>query len=586
MVEQTFDFVVVGAGSAGCVLADRLSDDGRYTVAVIEAGGSDQRFYVQMPLGYGKTFYDRAINWNYSAEPDPGLDGQADFWPRGKLLGGSSSINAMVWIRGAPRDFDDWAAEGNSGWAYADVLPFFKWLEHNQAGADPWRGQGGPLHVSDVSASLHPLVQRFITAGRQAGFAFNADFNGQSQEGVGVYQITTKNGWRMSAAKAFLRPALRRSNLKLFPRAHATRVVLEGRRATGVEIMRGGRRETIRARCEVILAAGAINSPVLLQLSGIGPAEHLRAIGLPVTLDSPAVGRNLQDHLGINYTYRARVATLNQVLRPWWGKLIVGGQFLLAGRGPLALSLNQGGGFVRSRPDRTEPNIQLYFQTISTMASRAGTRQLLRPDPFPGFSIGLSSCRPTTRGSILARSGNPLDAPLIRPNAYGTSKDVADMLEGVKLLRRLAAQPALADIIDAELAPGSATTSDDDLERDFRCRSGTVYHPCGTVRMGPEIGSAAVDAHLRVHGIEALRVIDASVFPRIVSGNTNAPTMMVAAKGAALVLDDAKAISVAVNVPRGVQFVAHTGVEVARKHGDVLGCGMIMSGNLVVNRQF
>jgi choline dehydrogenase len=541
-VEKAFDFVVVGAGSAGCVLADRLSADGRYTVAVIEAGGSDRRFYVQMPLGYGKTFYDRSINWNYRAEPDAGLDGQADFWPRGKLLGGSSSINAMVWIRGAPQDFDDWAAEGNPGWAYDDVLPFFKSLEHNQAGEDLWRGTGGRLHVSDVSARLHPLVQRFIAAGRQAGFEFNADFNGQSQEGVGVYQITTKHGWRMSAAKAFLRPALQRPNLTLFPRAHATRVVLEGRRATGVEITRGGRRETIRSAREVILAAGAINSPVLLQLSGIGPAEHLAAIGVPVAVDSPAVGRHLQDHLGINYTYRARVATLNQILRPWWGKLIVGSQFLFVGSGPLALSLNQGGGFVRSRPDRTEPNIQLYFQTISTMTSRAGTRQLLRPDPFPGFSLGLSSCRPKTRGSILARSGDPLDAPLIRPNAYGTAEDVADMLEGVKLLRRLAAQPALADIIDAELAPGPSVIADLDLEADFRRRSGTVYHPCGTVRMGPEIGSAAVDARLRVHGINNLRVVDASVFPRIVSGNTNAPTMMVAAKGAALVLDDSRTI--------------------------------------------
>jgi choline dehydrogenase len=541
-VETTFDFVVVGAGSAGCVLAERLSENGRHTVAVIEAGGGDRRFFVQMPLGYGKTFYDRTINWNYAAEPDPGLDGRADFWPRGKLLGGSSSINAMVWIRGAPRDFDAWAAEGNPGWAYADVLPFFKALEHNQTGEDPWRGAGGRLHVSDVTTGLHPLVKRFIAAGQQAGFAFNADFNGHSQEGIGLYQITTKDGWRMSAAKAFLRPALRRPNVALFTRTQAIRVVIEDRRATGVETVRGDARQTVRARREVILAAGAINSPVLLQLSGIGPAEHLAEIGVPVKLDSPAIGRHLQDHLGINYTYRARVATLNQVLRPWWGKLIAGGKFLLAGRGPLALSLNQGGGFVRSRPDRSEPNVQLYFQAISTMESAAETRQLLHPDPFPGFSIGLSTCRPTARGSVLARSCDPLEAPRIRPNAYGTAEDVTDMLEGVKLLRRLAAQPALAAIIDAELAPGPGVSSDKDLELDFRRRSGTVYHPCGTVRMGPEIGSAAVDARLKVHGIEALRVIDASVFPRIVSGNINAPTMMVAAKGASLVLDDARAV--------------------------------------------
>lgn len=540
-MERRFDFVIVGAGSAGCVLAERLSANGRHTVAVIEAGGTDRRFFVQMPLGYGKTFYDRSINWNYRAEPDPGLDGQADFWPRGKLLGGSSSINAMVWIRGAAKDFDDWAAEGNPGWAHRDVLPFFKALEHNQAGADLWRGEGGRLHVHDVTARLHPLVGRFIEAARQAGFELNRDFNGARQEGVGVYQITTKDGWRMSSAKAFLRPALRRPNLALFLRSHVTRVLLADRRAIGVEILRGTRRETIAADREVILAAGAVNSPVLLQGSGIGPAEHLAAIGVPVVVDSPAVGRHLQDHLGVNYTYRARVPTLNQILRPWWGKLVAGGQFMLAGAGPLSLSLNQGGGFVRTRPELAEPNIQLYFQAISTITSRSGTRPLLRPDPFPGFSLGLSNCRPKARGSIMARSRDSLDPPWIRPNAYGAAEDLADMLEGVKLLRRLASRPALAELIAAELAPGPAVVTDADLEADLRRRSGTVYHPCGTVRMGPEIGSAAVDSRLRVHGVRNLRVIDASVFPRIPSGNINAPTMMVGAKGAALVLEDAEA---------------------------------------------
>lgn len=377
-------------------------------------------------------------------------------------------------------------------------------------------------------------------AGRQAGFAFNADFNGPAQDGVGVYQTNTKDGWRMSAAKAFLRPALRRANVALFIRAHATRIVLEGRRAAGVEIIRAGRRETIRARREVILAAGAVNSPVLLQISGIGPAEHAAAIGVPVVLDSPAIGRHLQDHLGINYTYRASVPTLNQMLRPWWGKLSAGARFLYGGRGPLGLSLNQGGGFVRTRPDCARPNIQLYFQAISTFASPKGTRPLLRPDPFPGFSIGLSTCCPKSRGSILARSSDPFAPPVIRPNAFSAPEDVADMLEGVKLIRRLAAQPALAEVIEAELAPGPEIVGDADLEADFRRRSGTVYHPCGTVRMGPAPGKAAVDARLKVHGIDRLRVIDASVFPAIVSGNTNAATMMVAAKGAAMLLDDSR----------------------------------------------
>ena len=540
MTDRIFDFVVVGAGSAGCVVAERLSADGRYSVAVIEAGGSDRRLFVQLPLGYGRTIFDRSIGWNYHAEPDPGLAGQADFWPRGKLLGGCGSINAMVWVRGHPADFDEWAAEGNPGWSYADLLPVFRSLEDNEAGADAWRGAGGPMHISDVSRRLHPLAQRFIAAGQQAGFAFNPDFNGASQEGVGVYQINTRHGWRQSAAKAFLRPALRRANVALFTRAHATRIVLDGYRAVGVEILRAGRRETIHARCEVIVAAGAVNSPALLQLSGIGPAAHLAAIGVDLVQDSPAVGHHLQDHLGINYTFRARTPTLNQALRPWWGKLVAAIQFAWAGRGPLGLSLNQGGGFVRTRPDCARPNIQLYLQAISTLTGRSGTRPLLRPDPFPGFSIGLSNCRPQSRGAILARSADPFDPPAIRPNAFGTAQDVADMLDGVKLIRRLAAQPALAEEIEVELAPGPDCASDAELEQDFRRRAGTVYHPCGTARMGPHIERAVVDARLRVHGIDRLRVIDASVFPAVVSGNTNAPTMMVAAKGVVMVLEDSR----------------------------------------------
>ena len=537
---QSFDFIVVGAGSAGCVLAELLSADGRHSVAVIEAGGSDRRLFVQMPLGYGKTYYDQSIGWNYHAEPDPGLGGRRDYWPRGRLLGGSGSINAMVWVRGHPGDYDDWAAAGNPGWGYADVLPAFKALEDNQAGGDAWRGTGGPVHVTDVSARLHPLAQRFIEAGRQAGFALNRDFNGASQDGVGAYQINTRHGWRCSAARAFLRPALRRANVALFTQAHAVRVVLDGRSATGVEIVRDGQRQILHARREVIVAAGAVASPALLHRSGIGPAAHLAAIGVAVALDSPAIGHHLQDHLGINYTFRARSPTLNQTLRPWWGKLVAGAQFLLTGRGPLSLSLNQGGGFVRTGPQATRPNVQLYLQAISTLGGPAGTRALLRPDPFPGFCIGLSSCRPQSRGSILARSADAFAPPLIFPNAFGTARDVADMLAGVKLIRRLAAQPALADEIVAELAPGPGVASDAALTADFRARAGSVYHPCGTVRMGPAIGDSGVDARLRVHGIERLRVIDASVFPAVVSGNTNAPTMMVALRGAAMALADAR----------------------------------------------
>ena len=535
-----FDFVIIGAGSAGCVLAERLSANGKYSVALIEAGGSDRRFWVQVPLGYGKTFYDSRINWAYRAEPDPGLAGQADYWPRGKLLGGSSSINAMVWIRGNARDFDDWAAEGNPGWSFADCLPFFKAIEHNCAGADQWRGRGGPVHVADVSSRLHPLAQRFVQAGLQAGLAFNPDFNGAAQDGIGVYQINTRKGWRMSAAKAFLRPAMARRNLQVLTHAHACRILLQGRRATGVEIDRGGQRSIVRARREVILAAGSVNSPQILHLSGIGPAAHLASIGIDVVMDSPATGHHLQDHLGINYTYRSKVNTLNQSLRPWWGKVAAGVDFLARGQGPLSLSLNQGGGFIRTRAGLDRPNIQLYFQAISTFGAKSGTRPLLTPDAFPGFCIGLSTCKPLSRGSIVAASRDPFAAPRITANAFGHAADVADMLDGVKFLRNLAAQPAMRDMVEAELAPGPDVTLDADLVADFRQRSGSVYHPVGTCRMGCDPAGATVDARLRLYGIVGLRVADASVFPAIISGNTNAAVMMVAARAASMILEDAQ----------------------------------------------
>jgi choline dehydrogenase len=534
----SFDYVIVGAGSAGCVLAEALSRDGKSTVAIIEAGGTDRKFFVQMPLGYGKTFHDKSINWNYYAEPDPGLNGQRDFWPRGKLLGGSGSINAMVWIRGDRRDYDEW---GVPGWRYDDVLPAFKTLEHNEAGADHYRGTGGRIHITDCTNRPQRLTDRFLQACQQAGYTYNPDFNGVAQDGVGVYQINTKGGWRMSAARAFLRPALKRKNVTLITGAQATRVLFEGRRASGVQIERHGQKQQLAARISVVLAAGAVNTPQLLQLSGIGPAEHLRALGIEPIQDSPAVGCYLQDHLGINYVFRASVPTVNQQLGPLLGKLRHGLEFLLLGRGPLSLSLNQGGGFVRSHQGLDRPDVQLYFQAISTTTAKAGTRPLTEPDPFPGFAVGISSVRPKARGSILIKSTDPLRAPVIQPNAYGEAEDVDAMLDGVKLIRRIAAQPALADIIAEELAPGPSVRSDAELINDFRNRSGTVYHPCGTARMGSDPATSAVDPRLRVHGVEGLVVADASIFPAIMSGNTNAPTMMVASRAAAFLLDERKA---------------------------------------------
>ncbi|MGB3502591.1 MAG: GMC family oxidoreductase N-terminal domain-containing protein [Mesorhizobium sp.] len=535
---QAYDFVIVGSGSAGSAAAERLSASGRFSVLVLEAGGTDRRFYVQMPLGYGKTFFDPAVNWNYRAEPDAGLAGNADHWPRGKVLGGSSSINAMVWVRGAREDYDEWRDAGNPGWGFDDVLAAYKAIEDTEAGADEWRGVGGPLHVSDMSAKVHPLTRRYIEAAGQAGLPFNPDFNGASQEGVGIYQITTKGGWRMSAARAFLHPAMKRPNVRVETGALVTRILFEGIRAVGVEYRQRGAVHQVRAGREVILSAGSVASPQLLELSGVGDPAVLGAAGIQTLHAQPNVGQHLQDHVGINYTFKAKQPTLNQLLRPWWGKALVGAHYLLLRDGPLSMSINHGGGFFRTDATRTRPNMQLYFQAFSTVIPRNGERPILSPDPWPGFSIGLSNCRPTSRGSIHIRSSDPIAQPVIRPNAFSTAEDVAEMLDAVKFLRTIAAQPAMAEVIAEEVLPGPSITSDEALIDDFRRRSGTVYHPVSTCRMGPDPASAVVDARLRVHGIANLRVIDASIFPGNVAGNTNAAAIMTGWRGGEMVAQD------------------------------------------------
>lgn len=537
---QSFDFIIIGAGSAGCVLADRLSASGKYSVLVLEAGGDDRRFYIQMPLGYGKTFYNPAVNWMYAAEPDAGLNGQRDHWPRGKVLGGSSSINAMVWIRGHREDYEAWKSAGNNGWGWDDVLPAFKAMEDNEAGANAFRSTGGPLHISETRNQVHPLTQTYIESCAALGLAYNPDFNGQTQEGAGTYQLTAKNGLRNSAARAFLRPAMKRKNVTVLKHALATKILFEGKRAVGVAFERKGKPVTVRANREVILAGGAINSPQLLQLSGIGPAGLLARHNIPLVHDNANVGQHLQDHLGINYTWRMKVPTLNDELRPWWGKLKVGLQFLLFRKGPLSLSINHGGGFFKTDPAYSAPNMQLYMQAFSTLLPKAGERPVLNPDPFSGLSIGLSNCRPTARGHIEIKSANPHQHPAITPNAFGTDHDVAEMLAAVKYIRKIAAQEPIASLIAEELRPGPQVQSDADLIHDFKQRSGTVYHPSCTCRMGPDAATSVVDPHLRVHGIQNLRVIDASAFPSLIGGNTNAPAMLMGWKGAEMILEDHK----------------------------------------------
>ena len=537
-MELPFDFIIVGAGSAGCVLAERLSANGRFSALVLEAGGSDRRFFIQMPLGYGKTFYDPAVNWMYAAEADPGLNGQRDYWPRGKVLGGSSSINAMVYIRGAREDYEEWEEAGNVGWGWGDVLKAYRAMEDTESGANEFRGVGGPLHVRCGPLDFHPLYIKFMLASSFAGLQLNEDFNGATQEGVGAYQYTTKNGLRMSAARAFLRPAMKRKNVRVVTHAQVTRILLEGNRAIGVEYISKGQTKKALAAREVIVAGGAINSVQLLQLSGIGPAKVLQRHCIDVRLDNANVGAHLQDHVGINYTYRMKVPTLNDELRPWWGKLRVGMRYLMSRGGPLSLSVNQGGGFFRTSPKHKRPNMQLYMQAFSTLIPKAGERPLLTPDPFSGFSLGLSNCRPSSRGFVEIQSNNPLQHPRIVANAYSTKEDISEMLDAVKFLRKIAAQKPLAEVIAEELRPGPACVTDDELIFDIRQRSGTVYHPSCTCRMGRDAKNSVVDSHLRVHGIEKLRVCDASVFPSLIAGNTNAPAMMVGWRGAEIILND------------------------------------------------
>ena len=531
-----FDYIIVGAGAAGCVLANRLTENGRHKVLLLEAGGSDKRFFINMPLGYGKTFYDPSINWMYKAEPDAGLAGQEDFWPRGKVIGGSSSINAMVYVRGDASDFEDWRSAGNVGWGWDDVLPAFKAMEDNEAGADYWRGRGGPLFISANDRDRHWTGKAFQEASVAAGLKSNPDLNGATQEGVGHFQLTVKNGQRNSASRAFLRPALKRKNLTVLSNALVTRIVFQGMRAVGVEYLQGGIAKQAVAKAEVIVAAGAINTPQLLQLSGIGDGAHLQGLGITPVHENRHVGRNLKDHQGINYTYRLNVPTLNDVLRPWWGKLRVGLQYLLLQSGPLSISMNQGGGFFRTNALRTRPNMQLYYQAFSTLIPKSNERPILSPDPFSGMSMGLSNCRPTSVGEIMAKSPDPLVHPRIIANAFSTDHDVQEMLEAVKFIRKIAAQKPLADLIEEELRPGPTVQNDSDLIADIRQRSGTVYHPCCTCRMSRDPTQGVVDPRLRVHGIDGLRVIDASAFPSILSGNLNAASMMIGWRGAEMAL--------------------------------------------------
>ena len=524
-----FDYIVVGGGSGGCVLAARLSEDPSVSVALIEAGPVDRNILIHVPAGLALLAQTKAANWNFDTVPQKGLNGRTGWQPRGKVLGGSSSVNAMVYIRGHRADYDHWAAEGNEGWSYDEVLPYFRRAEHNERIADDYHGQGGPLNVMDLRCP-NRYVQSFIDAGREAGFPVNDDFNGAEQEGVGAYQVTHRNGERCSAAKAYLTPNLGRPNLEVFTEAHTARILFEGRRATGVEFRRAGRLEQIGARHEVLMAAGALQTPQLLMLSGVGPAAELGRHGIGVIHDLPGVGQNLHDHLDavqvvvapqLKETFGVTPGGILRVLKaiPQWRN---------HRRGILTTNFAEAGGFLKSQPSEPIPDLQLHF-VIAKLVDH-GRKTVLGH----GLSGHVCVLRPRSRGSVTLSSRDPMAAPRIDPNFLDHPDDLRRMVRGFRLMRGLFNQPALARLGGKEHPRSAHATTDAEIEQFIRSYADTIYHPVGTCRMGPG-PMDVVGADLRIHGLEGIRVVDASMMPRIIGGNTNAPTIMVAEKAADII---------------------------------------------------